>query len=65
MNATITLEGPVRYGNTAFELQATIICENGEKHCKQWSIHAHLQDAIEYKDRFNTQHPSPPKELAP
>jgi hypothetical protein len=53
MNATITLEGPVPYGREQFELQATIQTADGKKKCLKWSIHTHIQDAIEYRDRFN------------
>jgi hypothetical protein len=54
MNAVIVLIGPSRYGNAMWELQAEITVGDGTERTLHWSLHNQEQDAIEYRDRFNS-----------
>lgn len=54
MKAEIHLEGPVRFGNTMYELQAEITCADGVVRTMQWSLHHQISDAVEYMTRFNS-----------
>jgi len=54
MKADIVLIGPVPYGRTMFELQAKIHTADGTERTMKWSTHNNENDAVEYRDQFNS-----------